>query len=159
MRMPFMAFALLVTLAMLQSPARAENDSLRIYLKGGGTTVYSLEDIKKITFDLTGVSNNNMSQLSGPIRTLMLLQNYPNPFSPRSTIEYQLPKPGPVELKVYNLNGQLVRTLVKSDQAAGFYEVKWDSKNDNGFKVANGAYLYQLKHDGKSLTKKMIIIK
>ena len=84
---------------------------------------------------------------------------YPNPSSGLVTAKYALTQPGPVELGVYNLLGQKVRTVVNQWQPAGYYSVQWDGKNDQGRKASAGVYLYQLKAAGCRETQKMVVIK
>lgn len=74
----------------------------------------------------------------------VLAQNYPNPFNPSTTIRYQLAESGDVSLKVYNVSGQLVRTLVDGHKAAGDFEAVWDGRDDAGRMVSSGKYMYQL---------------
>jgi hypothetical protein len=89
-----------------------------------------------------------------------LEQNYPNPFNPVTTINYNLQKSSPVELTVYNVLGQKIRTLVSSKvQAMGSHSVNWDGRNDNGTQVASGVYLYQLKTGDQVEMKKMVLMK
>ncbi len=95
----------------------------------------------------------------GVPQTFALLGNYPNPFNPETTIEYQLPRPGRVEIAVYNLAGQLVRTLLQAPQPAGRFKLRWDGKDDRGANVASGVYLYQLQAEGFSATKKMVLMR
>ncbi|MFQ5706197.1 MAG: carboxypeptidase regulatory-like domain-containing protein [bacterium] len=89
-----------------------------------------------------------------------LLQNYPNPFNPETSINYQLPKNSPVTLKIYNILGQEIRTLIDKKQAPGTYSVKWDGKDNFGRPVASGIYIYQLKAgDNTKLSRRMLMIK
>ena len=74
-----------------------------------------------------------------------LLQNYPNPFNPETTIDYQIKEEIEVTIEIYNIRGQLLRTLVDKKQAAGAYSLIWDGKDDSGKGVASGIYLYLLK--------------
>ena len=83
-----------------------------------------------------------------------LSQNYPNPFNPSTQIEYSIPKSRFVTVKVYNLLGQEVATLVNQEQKAGSYKVDFDAT-----KLASGVYMYQLHAGNFSLTKKMILMK
>ena len=83
-----------------------------------------------------------------------LEQNYPNPFNPTTTIRYSIPKAGIVNLKVYNLIGEEITTLVNEDKAAGNYEVEFDASQ-----LPSGVYLYQLNAADFVETKKMVLLK
>ena len=89
-----------------------------------------------------------------------LAQNYPNPFNPNTTIEYAIPINRKVSVKVYNVNGQLVRTLVNNQMVnAGTHKVVWDGKNHLGNKVSTGMYLYSLEWAGAKKVKTMTLVK
>jgi hypothetical protein len=88
-----------------------------------------------------------------------LQQNFPNPFNPTTTIEYALPKPVKVELRVFNILGQVVKTLVDEEKEAGYYQVVWDGKDQSGQSVSSGVYLYQIKAGEFIETKEMQFIK
>ncbi|KPL14430.1 MAG: hypothetical protein AMS26_10845 [Bacteroides sp. SM23_62] len=88
-----------------------------------------------------------------------LSPNYPNPFNPGTTIKFQLPKPGYVTLKIYNMLGQLVRTLVAEQKEAGYFQIAWDGRDNHGIFVANGIYLFRLKAGNYEKTRKMIMLK
>jgi serine protease AprX len=97
-------------------------------------------------------------------RAFALEQNFPNPFNPATTIVYSLPNAGPVTLRVYNVLGQEVRTLVDETQARGEHTSLWDGTNKSGSRVATGVYLYRLEFssDGGGttvLSKKMVLVK
>ncbi|MBW6514551.1 MAG: T9SS type A sorting domain-containing protein [Candidatus Syntrophosphaera sp.] len=90
---------------------------------------------------------------------LALGQNYPNPFNPSTTISYQLPASGQVRLDIYNVRGQLVRTLVDAEQNAGSHSVVWNGTDKAGQNVASGIYFYRLSSPGKTLGKRMLLMK
>ena len=130
---------------------------MNVRMKGGSTTSIPIQDIQKLTFDLqTAVGNERLATV---IKTFALLQNYPNPFNPSTTIEYQLPKTGNVEIKIYSINGQLVKKLESTHQIAGTHAVVWDGKNNGGQTVASGLYVYQVAFENSTLAKKMLFIK
>ncbi|MBN1997015.1 T9SS type A sorting domain-containing protein [candidate division KSB1 bacterium] len=86
--------------------------------------------------------------------TTSLYQNYPNPFNPRTTIKYKLHKSGHVVLKIYNLSGQEIATLVNEIQAAGEHEITWQPEG-----LTSGIYLYKLQTGKYSKIKKIIFQK
>ena len=88
-----------------------------------------------------------------------LEQNFPNPFNPSTTIEYQLPTRSNVTISIYNSVGQLVRVLHPGELAPGTYRTVWDSKDEAGNSVASGAYFYQVKVGDAVQTKKAVFIK
>ena len=89
----------------------------------------------------------------------MLHQNYPNPFNPTTTISFNLPSQGNVELKIYNIKGELIKTLLNENRQKGEYNIIWDGLDNNSEKVASGLYFYQLKTETHNETRKMILMK
>ncbi len=85
--------------------------------------------------------------------------NYPNPFNPETTIAFSVPTTGPASLKIYNLKGQLIRTLVDDVREAGNHTVVWNGKDSNDSSVSSGLYFYRLTNDGKTITRKMLLSK
>ena len=85
--------------------------------------------------------------------------NYPNPFNPTTNIAFALPVDSKVSLKIYNVAGQLVRTVVNQTMPAGNHTVTWDGTNSSGDKVASGIYFYRLNADSFSKTMKMVMTK
>ncbi|NOY58188.1 MAG: T9SS type A sorting domain-containing protein, partial [Calditrichaeota bacterium] len=92
-----------------------------------------------------------------------LLQNYPNPFNPVTQIQYNLSKPGKVDLTIFDVNGKRVKQIVSEMQAAGQHAVEWSAENNLGQTVTSGIYFYRLivRENGSrfSETKKMILVK
>ncbi len=88
-----------------------------------------------------------------------LSHNYPNPFNPQTTIKFQLPSKEYVTLKIYNMRGQLVRTLVSEEMNPGYYDVIWEGRDDQGVLVSNGLYVFQFKAGNYQKAKKMIMLK
>jgi len=88
-----------------------------------------------------------------------LLQNYPNPFNSNTIIKYTLKVDCNVTLKIYNMLGQEVRTVINDYQAAGLKTVIWDGKNNSGQNVSSGIYIYKIMADDFTANKKLVIIK
>ena len=101
-------------------------------------------------------------QESQAISNFSLKQNYPNPFNPTTSIRYAVgsrQRPVPTTLKIYNILGQKVRTLVDEPKTSGNHEVTWDGKDDKGKEVASGIYFYQLEVGEFTECKKMLLLK
>jgi FtsP/CotA-like multicopper oxidase with cupredoxin domain len=88
-----------------------------------------------------------------------LEQNYPNPFNPSTNIRFQLPQDERVELKIYNMLGQEVRTLANEKYTAGQHTLVWDGKNNHGKAVASGIYVYKMTAGKFTRTKKMNLVR
>ena len=95
-----------------------------------------------------------------PTPQQLALENYPNPFNPSTTIRYALPKPARVTLTVFDVNGRLVRTLVRdAAKPAGMFEAEWNGTDAAGLPVASGVYFYRLKAGSETLTRKAVLLK
>lgn len=88
-----------------------------------------------------------------------LVQNHPNPFNPQTTIAYDLSEAAQVRLVIYNMLGQVVRTLVDEAQPAGQQRVLWDGRNERGQQVGTGVYLYKLQVGQHQLLRRMVFQK
>ena len=100
---------------------------------------------------MPSVSNEFENEIA---RNFKLYQNYPNPFNPTTFIQYEVPATAKVTLRVYNILGQLVQTLIDRRQPSGIHHVRFDAGN-----LSSGVYIYQLSTQGVTDTKKMLIIK
>jgi len=110
----------------------------------------SMELSRKILTELDSKEN---------IPQKLTLRNYPNPFNPGTTIHFSLPRSGQVVLKIYDIQGREVITLVNEKKSAGHYEVYWDGTNRTGQPVASGTYFYQLRFGDQAITRKMLLLK
>ncbi|MEW6684944.1 MAG: FlgD immunoglobulin-like domain containing protein [Candidatus Edwardsbacteria bacterium] len=135
--------------------------------------------VKTDAFGNTGIEEKPMQNAKFPVQNVRLYQNYPNPFSSQTTICYSLSamshEPSAIShttLKVYNVAGQLVKTLVgqASLPAAGIYTCRWDGRDESGKCVASGVYFYRLVTSPsvplpvgegrvRSETKKMVLLR
>ncbi|MBC8415875.1 MAG: T9SS type A sorting domain-containing protein, partial [Candidatus Cloacimonetes bacterium] len=89
-----------------------------------------------------------------------LHRNYPNPFNPTTTISFSIPEESKVDLSVYNIKGQKVKSLVKESFESGNHSVIWDGNDDTGKPVSSGVYFYKLNVNGKSeAVKKCLLLK
>ncbi len=138
-----------------QSPCKNEGGLSNIFFINESTGWSIGNGIIK-TIDGGGVvsiknDNNISNNLPDKIK---LFQNYPNPFNPSTIIKYYLPKSGLVSLRVYDVLGRVINTLVNKFQREGEYEVRWETNN-----LPSGIYFYQLKTGKYSETKKMILLR
>ena len=89
-----------------------------------------------------------------------LLQNFPNPFNPETTIGYELAESADVTLQIYNVVGQVVRTLIAAEpQSVGRYQVRWDGMDDRGMPVSSGIYFYQISAGKFQDVRKLMLLK
>ena len=94
-----------------------------------------------------------------PHQHFVLHQNHPNPFNPVTNIEFSIQKESYVTLKVLNLLGREVQTLVNDITPSGFYSVQWDGRTGSGSLAPSGIYIYQLHSIEGSLSRKMVLMK
>jgi hypothetical protein len=88
-----------------------------------------------------------------------LHQNYPNPFNPSTQIAFSVKEVGEVQLSVYNINGQVVRTLVSGQMNPGHHTITWNGRDNAGNVVPSGLYFYKLRANGYEQTRKMTMTK
>ena len=95
------------------------------------------------------------------INRIMLSQNFPNPFNPNTTIAFSLPQEAMIDLNIYNIKGQKVKTLIASEMMdMGRKQVSWNGKDDEGKTVSTGIYFYKLKADNKDISiRKCLLLK
>ena len=89
----------------------------------------------------------------------VLHQNYPNPFNPVTSLRYDLPEDGLVNITIYDMMGRIVKTLVNGSQTAGYRSIQWNTANDNNEPVSAGLYLYTIQAGDFRQTKKMVLLK
>lgn len=100
------------------------------------------------------------AQTEEPLPDAMILrQNYPNPFSPSTEISYRLEHEAPITLRVFNMLGQVVRTLVAQRKPAGEHTISWDARDENGESVSPGVYIYRISDGHQMLTKRMVLLR
>ena len=117
-------------------------------------------EVRDGNFAVNGLALPAPVQIQTRPEAFALANNYPNPFNPATTIKYALPEASDVTLEIYNVVGQVVRTLVADHQNAGRYVVQWDASNDSGHSLSSGIYFYRLQAGGEFLeVKKMLLLK
>lgn len=105
-----------------------------------------------------GIPNSDITEDEVP-KANKLSQNFPNPFNPTTTIKFDVRAKGHVSLKIYNVAGQLVKTMVNEVMDAGSYSKEWTGTNNAGVKVASGVYFYSFEAENFKATKKMVLLR
>ncbi len=155
---------------LMQATPNAAGDTARVVLSG-----FSYHDIRD---DQTQTPIDRVAHLLAILRWLdndiddptaipgalpmrnELAQNYPNPFNPTTTITFSLKEKARVNIRIYNVTGQLVRTLLDETRDGGIYtDVKWDGSSEKGEPVASGVYFCRLVTKGFSQVRKMVLLK
>jgi hypothetical protein len=128
------------------------NDEMYIRKNDGTTDVFRLSEVNYILFNgISAVDNINLN--------LLKVNNYPNPSELKTTFEFTLDKRSNIELSIFDVDGSLMKLLIKGTYDIGDYNIDWDLTGSNGKKVSTGNYFYQLKVDNIIITKQLIIIK
>ena len=141
-----------------------ETTQISIVDHDGNEKVYDFEMLQDLGLHQQMAVLNNVStsstkeDLTLP-KTYALHQNYPNPFNPETNIGYDLADESMVSLKVYDMKGTLVKTLLNENQSSGHKTIKWDGTSDLGQKVSAGLYLYRIQTESFTSTKKMALLK
>lgn len=132
------------------------------YSQASGGTWSRVASGGNIRIRATVTSNSGLSwtEHDNPVPVQFdLSQNYPNPFNPSTTIQYTLPQAGHVRMRVFDMVGREVGLLVDEEQRVGQYIVRWNASDNNGRLLSTGVYFYKLESGGKSITKKMLLMK
>ncbi|MGI6197564.1 MAG: carboxypeptidase regulatory-like domain-containing protein [Candidatus Cloacimonadaceae bacterium] len=136
------------------------NRSVRVFAKGFEGAVVENVIVGAGLFtklDFTLIEASGEPQV--PVVATALNGNYPNPFNPETTISYSVKEPGKVKLQIYNIRGQLVRTLINEAHDTGHYKRVFDGKDNDGRNLASGAYLIRMSAPGYQKASKMMLIK
>jgi len=126
---------------------------------GSSSGDYCYHISQQVPEKTTGVSDNDAVHGSTRSDKFVLQQNYPNPFNLATSISYTLKTEGWVNLTIYNILGQKIRTLIDQKKPAGNYSVQWDSRDEKGRVVAGGVYFYILNAGDFASSKKMVLLK
>ena len=134
---------------------RNQRQVLELTLDGGMKVVRvaPLAASKPVVTDETVAVSETVPEVSG------LAPNFPNPFNSATLITYHLSSPGPVQLVIYNVLGQPVRTLVDASQAAGSYQIRWDALDQRGVSLSTGIYIARLSYPGGVQTRRLLYLK
>jgi hypothetical protein len=181
----FLLASTLIIVCIAPKSLQADDPTLAIRLSGGSSSNYAVADIARLTFAddslavITGTGTDNYeletillmefcwpsmagidpsAWLPGSNEVSYLRQNRPNPFSPSTLIAFEVPRRGRVDLRIYSVEGRLVRSLVGRECPAGKHTTRWDGRDDLGRPVTSGVYFCKLRGPGITETRKMILV-
>lgn len=146
--------------AQVANTSSTHNENPYLPNWSGGKGGFSKSETKgswAIAFSTSAAAGIGEEGVKAP--RLFLMQNYPNPFIGKTSIKFGLPHVGKVSLKVYNIIGQRVATLIERRMEPGIYTIKWDGRSDTGGSLSAGVYFYVLKYERRILRRKMIMLK
>ncbi len=145
----------------MQAEAEYIFEVLAIEASGNQTITESNFTTTAATAAKTDIDDNESEhgRKAGAPRGAYLRQNHPNPFNPTTALEFGLPRGGAASVRVFDLHGRLVRTLVNGQLPAGQHRATWDGKDGHGRPVASGVYFVQLAGPGVSESRRMILTK
>ncbi len=158
------------------APGTSQESVARVQGHGSseGRHVYTVFDDRaefsktpNLIYFLEQIDMNGKTRSYGPIDVksvsvpsqLRLAKNYPNPFNPGTTIEFDLPESSPVMVSIYDITGKKIATLVNNTLSAGTHQTHWSGRNDEGAAVGSGMYFYRLQALGQSRVGKMNLIR
>ena len=113
----------------------------------------------ELTHNILRLYTDEEQEIVPEIDRTVLYSNYPNPFNPTTQIAFSIPQEGKVNLSVYNIKGQLVKTLINRRIISGSHNVNWNGRDNTGKLVSSGVYFYKLKFDKKEISEKMLLLK
>jgi hypothetical protein len=120
--------------------------------------VFGYDSLNNVQLAFSNQNTDIQNSRQIPIN-FILMQNYPNPFNPSTTIKFRLPRDIYTTISIYSITGAKVKNLMSGFMREGFHSVGWDGKNQNGFPVSSGVYIYELVAGEKREVKKMLLAK
>ncbi len=134
-----------------------DTNIISIQTTAGNYDFHMLDDIISIEFDTVGIEPD-LEEIGERV-PVKFLKNYPNPFNPETSISFDTGYDAKVNLTIYNVKGQKVKTLVDSMMKQGSHSVKWQGTDSHGKKVGGGVYFYRIEVGNKVITRKMLLLK
>lgn len=133
-----------------------------IFNLGNTVGTVMIDAVEIIDPEVTSVKESGKKVSAANPSTLLLSQNFPNPFNSSTRIQYTLPEDAETYLRILNIQGQVVRTLLQQEQTPGVYHVTWDGRNNQGQSLPSGLYFYEIRAYGDSrlysTAQKMLLV-
>lgn len=144
---------------LLGSSALAQSYDMTVHLSGGESVIIPLDDILRVEFTGVMAGAEEPGGLAAAARAFLLRQNYPNPARSATTIEYEIPAEAEVSVRVFDMEGALVKELLHETQGAGLHRVTWDGTAGGRAPVASGVYVYAVECGEQTLTQRLIVVR
>lgn len=151
---------LILALACAAGNIFAQSDTLFVHKTDNTVIKYAVSSIDFLCFDpqyLVGVKDD-VARETG-VKEFFHSQNFPNPFNPSTNIEFYVPSAGNIQLKIFNINGEVMKQFNFVNEPEGSKRITWNGKDEFNNSVASGVYFYQVIFNANVLTKKMIYLK
>ena len=127
-----------------------------VFVSDGIDSVFANDSMRVVTLSLDLLSTVSVSTIPSSFN---LHQNYPNPFNPITSLRYDLPEDGLVNITIYDMMGRIVKTLVNSSQTAGYHSINWGATSDRNEPVSAGLYIYTIQAGEFRHYRKMVLLK
>ena len=140
----------------------AEKEIIERLLQELGDDIEDITDYVGLAPDMGAFEYGSTASVNDPgelPQKYALHQNYPNPFNPVTTLRYNLPEDGLINITIYDIMGRVVKTLLNSSQTAGYKSTQWNATNNAGQPVSAGLYLYMIQAAEFKQSKKMVLLK
>ena len=135
----------------------ATSMAMAINLRGGTVSSIPIADIRKVTFDLSAATHRQLRKATALLSGLTMIS--PNPVRSAASIEFSIAKKGRVDLTVMNSSGKVIRKIKEGVLGAGKHVYHWDAADENGRRVASGAYILNMTLPGKRDAKRLLVVK
>lgn len=141
------------------------NPNLKLAIRGGEIFIarmkkpFTTADIFEFVVGPSNLGPTRVKDQSGRVSLFALDQNYPNPFNPGTWIRFSLSQKASTLLRVYDIGGREVRTILDGPLDGGIHAIRWDGRDNNSFPVASGVYFYRLRSGSHVSTKKMVLLR
>jgi hypothetical protein len=145
------------------TPLRASGEIARLVVSrtGESPAIVTIKavDLRNVDNERTEIASNDGYETPFVPKATALMQNFPNPFNPMTTLAFDMAQAGSVTIKIYDVSGRLVATVLNAQKAIGRHTIEWNGKDANGSNVPSGIYFYRMKTAGYEATKKMILLR
>jgi hypothetical protein len=147
----------------VEAPLNVSGEIARLVIKATGAEAAVVRikgiDLRNVDNEKTEIAGEGEYETPFVPTATALMQNFPNPFNPSTTLAFDMAQAGHVTIQIYSVSGRLIRTLINERRDAGRHSVEWNGMDASGSSVPSGIYFYRMKASGYEATKKMILVR